>query len=143
MFPLSEVIASNKRIAATFSDELVAVFVGGTSGVGEYTLKAFARYATKLRLYIVGRSQESADRIIRECKQLNPDGKFEFIKADVSLMKSVDDVCRQIKSKETAINILFESQGSMAYTASTSNFAPFPFSPYSKSVICTKTILTT
>jgi NADP-dependent 3-hydroxy acid dehydrogenase YdfG len=120
MVQLSEIIASNKRIPSTFPNGLVAVFVGGTSGVGEYTLKALAQYAgkIKLRVYIVGRSEEAASRIIGECKQLNPSGVYEFIAADVSLLKSVDEVCRQIKTKETAINILFETQGSMAFTAS-------------------------
>jgi len=116
MVSLSEVIASNGRVAKSLPSGLVAVFVGGTSGVGEYTVKAFARYATKPRVYIIGRSQDAATRIIRECQKANPDGTFEFIKADVSLIKTVDDVCGQIKSKETAINILFESQGSMAFS---------------------------
>ena len=120
MVALPEVTASNERIAPTFPHGLVAVFVGGTSGVGEYTVKAFAKYAPKPRAYIVGRSQKAADRIIEECKQLNSGGQFEFIQADVSLLKAVDDVCRQIKNKEMTINILFETQGTMAFSASTS-----------------------
>ncbi|KAJ4292420.1 hypothetical protein N0V90_009082 [Kalmusia sp. IMI 367209] len=124
MVALSEVIASNKRIAATFPDNLVAIFVGGTSGIGEYTVKAFARYFSKPRAYIVGRSKEAADRIIKECQQLNGEGKFEFIQADISLLHTIDDVCRQIKSKETSINILFESQGSMGFTKTTSEGLP-------------------
>lgn len=115
MVALSEVIESNERISTALPDGLVAVFVGGTSGIGEYTVKALAKYARQPRIYIVGRSQEAGDRIIGECRQLSPGGKYEFIKADVSLLKSVDDVCRQIKEKETAINLLFESQGSMAF----------------------------
>lgn len=124
MVALSDVTASNERIATTFPDGLVAVFVGGTSGVGEYTVKAFAKCTPNPRAYIVGRSHEAADRIIEECKQLSPSGKFEFIKADVSLLKNVDDVCRQIKEKETGINILFESQGTMAFKKSI--FRPAP-----------------
>lgn len=120
MVLLPKVIASNERIAHTFPDGLVAVFVGGTSGVGEYTLLKLAKYALKPQVYIVGRSQEAADRIIKECKQLNPGGKFEFIKSDISLLENVDDVCRQIRSKETAINILFQSQGTMSFKSSTS-----------------------
>jgi NAD(P)-dependent dehydrogenase (short-subunit alcohol dehydrogenase family) len=115
MVALNEVIASNERIASTFPDGLVAVFIGGTSGVGELTVKAFAKYTTKPRIYIVGRSQEAASRIITESKQLNSDGTFEFIKSDISLLQNVDDVCRQIKSKETAINILVQSQGTMGF----------------------------
>lgn len=125
MVSLSQVIASNQRIASTFPPGLVAVFVGGTSGVGEYTVKAFAKYVSKPKVYIVGRSQEAADRIVGECKKLNPGGTFEFIKADVSLLKGVDDVCRQLKSKETAINLLFESQGGMGFAKSRFYFPYF------------------
>lgn len=116
MVALSEVTASNQRVAASFPDGLVAVFVGATSGVGEYTVKAFAKYVPSPRVYIVGRSRDAADQIINECLESNPRGAFEFIQADVSLLKNVDDVCQKIKSKETAINLLFESQGSMAFT---------------------------
>jgi NADP-dependent 3-hydroxy acid dehydrogenase YdfG len=116
MVALSDVITSNELIASTFPDGLVAVFVGGTSGVGEYTIKSLAKYAAKPRVYIVGRSQEAADRIIQECSQLNSKGTFQFIQSDISVMKNVDEVCRQLKRKETVINILFESQGSMADT---------------------------
>ncbi|KAJ4357138.1 uncharacterized protein N0V89_001713 [Didymosphaeria variabile] len=116
MVTLNEAIASNKRIASSFPDGLVAVFIGGTSGVGEYTVKAFAKYVSKPRAYVVGRSKEAADRIIHECQRMNSEGRFEFIAVDVSLLQNIDDVCRQIRSKESAINILFQSQGSMGFT---------------------------
>lgn len=119
MISLHEAIASNERIASTFPPGLVAVFVGGTSGIGEYTLKAFVKYAVSPQVYLVGRSQVSADRIIKECTQLNRGAKFEFIKADISLLKNVDEVCNQLKSKESKINILFETQGTMAFDKST------------------------
>ncbi|KAI1423752.1 putative short-chain dehydrogenases/reductase [Xylaria sp. FL1777] len=119
MVNLSDVIASNERIPSALPSGLVAVFVGGTSGVGEYTLKAFVRYARAPKIIVVGRSQEAADRILNECRQLQPDGHFEFIRADVSLLKNVDDVCRQIKEKVSVINVLFESQGSMAFQSET------------------------
>ncbi len=77
----------------------MAVFVGGTSGIGEYALRALARRARRLKVYIVGRSQEAADRIIADCKKDSPEGEFIFIKADVSLLKNVDEVSQQIKSK--------------------------------------------
>lgn len=118
MVALPEIIASNKRIATELPAGLVAVFVGGTSGVGEYTLKSFAQYTIKPRVYIVGRSKEAANRIISECQQLNSKGSYEFIQADVSLLKKIDVVCQYIKSKENAINLLFQSQGTMAFTKS-------------------------
>ncbi|KAF7551200.1 hypothetical protein G7046_g7788 [Stylonectria norvegica] len=127
MVALPDVIASNQRIPSTLPSGLVAVFVGGTSGVGEYTLKAFSRYAPSPRVYVIGRSQEAADRILKECRESNPKGTFEFFKTDVSLLKNVDEVCRKIKTKETTINILFQSQGSMAFDTITSEGLPQGF----------------
>ena len=118
MVPLPEVIASNGRIAKTFPQGLVAVFVGGTSGVGEYTVKKLAKYAAKPRVYLVGRSQSAADRIIQECMEINPGAEFNFIQSDISLLKNVDDVCREIKKKESSINILIETQGTMGFQKS-------------------------
>lgn len=111
MVTLGEVHASNALISSTFPPGLVAVFVGATSGIGEITLKTFAKYSRQPRVYFVGRSQDAADRIAAECKQLNPQGEFNFIKADVSLIRVVDEVCESIKAKEKHINILFLSAG--------------------------------
>jgi hypothetical protein len=63
-------------------------------------------------VYFVGRSQEAGDRIAAECRELNSEGEFIFVKADVSLLKNVDDVCRKIASKEKCINLLFLTCGS-------------------------------
>lgn len=111
MVSLSTVIASNALILTTLPVGLVAIFVGGTSGIGEATLKKFAKHAQKPRVYIIGRSQEAADRILAECKEINPEGEFIFLKVDVSLIRNVDEVCEDLKKKETVINLLFLSQG--------------------------------
>ena len=112
MVTLTDIQASNARIATALPPGLVAVFVGATNGIGEYSLKEFARHARQPRVYFVGRSQEAGDRIVAECCQLNLQGEFVFIKADVSLLKNVDDVCRNIASKEKRINLLFLTCGS-------------------------------
>jgi short-subunit dehydrogenase len=115
---LTSVASSNNKISTTFSHGLVAVFVGGTSGVGEYTVKAFAKYSINSRVYIVGRSRESADRIIQECSHVSSGSTFQFIQADVSALRGVNSVCDEIKNKETTINLLFLSQGSMGFNKS-------------------------
>jgi len=113
MVSLSDIQASNSRIASTLPSGMVAVFVGATSGIGEASLKQFAKYAKKPRVYFVGQSQEAADRIVTECKALNSEGEYIFIKANISLIRTVDDVCRDIKVKEKTINLLFLSQGTL------------------------------
>ena len=113
MVSLTDVQSSNSRIASVLPPGLVAVFVGATSGVGETSLKQFAKHTRQPCVYFVGRSQEAGDRIAAECKALNREGKYVFVQADTSLIRTVDDICQDIKSKETAINLLFLSTGSL------------------------------
>jgi short-subunit dehydrogenase len=124
MVSLPEVQSSNSRIASALPPGLVAVFVGATSGIGETTLKQFAKHARQPRVYFVGRSQEAADRITAECKALNSEGEYIFVKADTSLIRTVDDVCRDIKAKETSVNLLFLSTGTLISHTSMSAILP-------------------
>lgn len=105
--------SSNSQISTSLPPDLVAVFAGGTSGIGEYTLKAFAEHAMSPHVYFIGRSQEAGDRIARECKGICPKGEFVFLKADLILMKEVDRVCEEIRSREKSVNFLFLTQGAM------------------------------
>lgn len=111
MVSLSAVKASNARIATTLPQSLVGVFVGATSGIGEATLKQFAKHVPKPRAYFIGRSQEAGNLILDQCKAINPSGQYIFIKADVSLIRVVDEVSQEIKAKEKEINILCLSAG--------------------------------
>ncbi|MCJ1380440.1 hypothetical protein MMC17_003543 [Xylographa soralifera] len=130
MVSLTDVQASNSSIASSLPAGLVAVFVGATSGIGEYTLLQFAKHARQPRVYFVGRSQEAGDRIAAKCKSLNADGQYTFSKADTSLLSNVDAVCRAIKSKETAVNLLFLTTGTLKLGASMPTHLPSPPSPH-------------
>lgn len=112
MVSLEIVRASNAKLTTSLPT-LVAVFVGATSGIGEYSLKAFAKHTSSPRVYFVGRSNEAGARLVSECKALNPSSDFIFISADLTLIRNVDEVCRQIKAREKYINVLFQSQGTL------------------------------
>ena len=116
MVSLRDVQSSNSRIASALPRGLVAVFVGATSGVGETSLKQFAKHARQPRVYFIGRSQEAGERIAAECKALNSEGEYIFIQADTSLIRTIDDICQEVKSKEEAVNLLFLSTGSLINT---------------------------
>lgn len=122
MVSLKDVETANASIGATFPPEIVAVFVGATSGIGESTLLQFAKYTTTLRprVYFVGRSQEAGDRLVETCKKLNSNGQFSFIQADTSLIRNVDEICREIAKKEKYINILCMSSGTLLFNTKTS-----------------------
>ncbi|KAK6709376.1 hypothetical protein SNK03_010194 [Fusarium graminearum] len=113
MVSLSDVHQTNASAASKLPAGLVAVFAGATAGIGETALKAFAKHAPQPKIYFIGRSKEAGDRLQTELKELNPEGSYVFIEKDMSLLKNVDEVCREIKSKETALNVLFLSQGTL------------------------------
>jgi NADP-dependent 3-hydroxy acid dehydrogenase YdfG len=91
MVSLTAVKASNELLDSTLPN-LVAVFVGGTSGIGEYSLKSFTKHTRLPRVYFIGRSQEAGDPIKAECHKLNPGGEFICMKSDTSVIRNVDAV---------------------------------------------------
>ncbi|THX53340.1 hypothetical protein D6D06_06174 [Aureobasidium pullulans] len=113
MVALETIRASNSRIASTLPSGLVAVFVGATNGVGEATVRQFAKYASAPRVYLIGRSQDAGTRIVNECRALNAKGEFTFISKDTSLMRNVDEICETIKQKEKSVNLLFLTIGTL------------------------------
>jgi len=124
MVSLPDIQSSNFRIASTLPPGLIAVFVGATNGIGETTLKQFAKCTRQARVYFVGRSQEAGDRIAAECKALNSEGEYVFVKADTSLIHTVDDVCRDINIKENSISLLFLSAGTLVPQTSMTTIPP-------------------
>ncbi|KAG2162853.1 hypothetical protein VTO58DRAFT_110288 [Aureobasidium pullulans] len=113
MVALETIRASNSRIASTLPSGLVAIFVGATNGVGEATVRQFAKYASAPRVYLIGRSQDAGTRIVNECRALNAKGEFNFISKDTSLMRNVDEICETIKQKEKSVNLLFLTIGTL------------------------------
>src|SRR5271169_2274817 len=110
MVKLSVVRESNSALETNSS--IVAIFTGGTSGIGEATVKALAANAKDPKVYIIGRNEASASRIIEKCVQSCPGGSFTFVKADLSLLKNVDVMCDEIKREQTGrLDLLFMSQG--------------------------------
>lgn len=99
---LEAVRAANAALLAKRS--LVAVFPGGTSGIGEFTVRALARHAAKgqgARIYLVGRNQKAADTIAADYAS-HKNVQFRFVKADdLSLLKDVDRCCEEITRLET------------------------------------------
>lgn len=110
MVNLKQVKVSNSGLKNAASG-LKAVFIGATSGIGKSVVKKFAQNAISPVVYLAGRSKSSAGPLLAELKSLNPEGSFIFIEAEVSLLKEVDKVCDEIKSKEQKIDLLFLAPG--------------------------------
>ncbi|KAL0572605.1 hypothetical protein V5O48_009358 [Marasmius crinis-equi] len=127
MVNLEQIHFSNASISSSLPSGLIAVFVGATSGIGEYSLKAFAKHARRPKIYFVGRSEEAATRIVEECNKLNKGGEYVFIKSDVSLIRNVDKVCEEIKQKEKQVDLLFQSQGTLNIKKQTEEGLPVAY----------------
>ncbi|KAH6857079.1 hypothetical protein B0I37DRAFT_443651 [Chaetomium sp. MPI-CAGE-AT-0009] len=113
MVTLEQMRFSNARIPDSLPPGMVAVFAGGTSGIGEATMKLFAKHAIRPRIYFIGRSERAAARIIGELTAINAGGQYHYMQADLSLLQNVDEICHEIKRHESLINLLFLTSGTM------------------------------
>ena len=116
MVSIQVVQQCNAQIA-NLSQGLVALFIGATSGIGQSTLQHFAQYASSPRIYTVARPSAAAshESFLASLQQSRPQGSYNLITADVSLISEVDEVVAAITQKETKLDILFMSPGFMAF----------------------------
>ncbi|KAJ7236875.1 hypothetical protein B0H12DRAFT_122886 [Mycena haematopus] len=121
--------ASNASFAPSYIP--VAIFVGGTSGVGQGMVEAFARYVQgRAHIIIVGRNEHAAASILARLPKPAWDSagaetdewKHEFVPCDVSLMANVRAACAEIRAKCTRVNflVLTAAYNSMVNPAMTS-----------------------
>ena len=108
---------------------LTAVFVGATSGIGEYTVRELSKlYSTQqktsLKVYIVGRNEAAANSIIETCSKVCPNATFRFVLAkDLALINDVDRISNEIlrlvqdehKDALAHIDLLVLTQGRVVF----------------------------
>ena len=99
----------------------VAVFVGGTSGVGEAMVQLMSRYNSgNVDLVIVGRNRAAAEKTFSSLpRPISVDGtpvRRDFISCDAFLMKNIIVACQELKSTLRKINHLVLSAGYMKFT---------------------------
>ncbi|KAI5286049.1 hypothetical protein KEM52_002169, partial [Ascosphaera acerosa] len=111
MTSLNTVRAHNATLRGRLGSGLVAVFAGGTSGIGESTARELVRNVDAPKVYIIGRNEQEATRILGELRQLSPHGHYEFIAGNLAQLREVDRVCEQIREREKHVNLLVLSQG--------------------------------
>ncbi|KAF2159920.1 hypothetical protein M409DRAFT_29529 [Zasmidium cellare ATCC 36951] len=121
--------AIRKTNADNFTNRpFVAVFVGGTQGIGRYAVEAFAglystQPETSLRVYVVGRRKSSADEVLNSCRARCPHGEFTFVQAaNLALIEDVDAVTTTISQLENEkphprIDLLVQTQAQILFGA--------------------------
>lgn len=96
----------------------VAVFVGGTSGIGQHTIAELVETGVSTKVYLVGRpsSSERAKKEIAKLNKINANADIVWVEGDVSLLADVKRICTEIQSKETTIDLLFMSAGVLPFS---------------------------
>ncbi|KAJ6533419.1 NAD(P)-binding protein [Mycena vulgaris] len=110
---LSTVRAFNAAFAPSYTP--VAIFVGGTSGIGQGMAEAFARHTKgNAHIVLVGRNRAAAEAILATFpKPTAPGAKHEFVECDITLMKNVGRVAGELRSRIPTINFLVLTPGVM------------------------------
>ncbi|KAK6358080.1 hypothetical protein TWF730_007435 [Orbilia blumenaviensis] len=110
MIPLTTIQAANAELATRLPSP-VCVFVGGTTGIGFFTLKQLAASTVSPKVYYIGRTPSNAVIVQKQLEEINPKGTYIFVECDILLIKNVDKACEQIREKEKEINLLYGSAG--------------------------------
>lgn len=107
---LSLIRASNAAFHSSYPP--VAVFVGGTSGIGKAMVERFARSSKgNSSIIIVGRNRAAAETIFASLPSPAASSAREFIQCDASLMSNVHKASQEILSRFNKINYLILTPG--------------------------------
>ena len=101
-------LATTRRSNAKFSPTTppVAIFIGGTSGIGQGTAQAFARHVKgNAHIILVGRNRAAAEAII-ETFPKHESSKYEFVHCDASLIKNIPKMTSALLARLPKVNYL-------------------------------------
>ena len=113
MPPLTAVRAANA--AFSFKQPPIALFVGGTSGIGQALSSALARYTDgNARILLCGRNRSAAEQTIRSY-QKHAENSHSFVESDLFQMKNVEKTTSSLLSTLPKLNLLVLSTGFMDF----------------------------
>jgi hypothetical protein len=106
---LSKAHTSNAGFSPSYLP--VALFVGGTSGIGQATAQAFARSTNgNAHIIICGRNRATAEATMASFPKSSK-SRYEFVQCDVSLLKNVHATTADLLTKIPKLNFLVLSSG--------------------------------
>ncbi|CAE7223465.1 unnamed protein product [Rhizoctonia solani] len=104
-------VVRGANLAAVPKYRPTALFIGGTSGVGQAVAEALAQVTNgNSHIILCGRNKVVADKIIEGFPK-TPDSKYEFEQCDATLMSSVRNTTSSLVGRLPKLNYLVLSPG--------------------------------
>lgn len=100
------VVTKNKKMELKDRTYLIT---GGTSGVGKAIATGIAK--TGANVVIVSRTTSNGQQTVREISEKSANRKISFLTADLSLMKSVDQLSTEFKQQHNQLHGLVNAAG--------------------------------
>ena len=120
MPPIASIRSSNAATASTLPYRPVAVFVGGTAGIGAGMARALAHHRNgDAHIIIIGRNRAAAEELIASLPKASSnhdasgESTYEFVECDVSLMRNVRKTAKELVERLPRLNYLVMTQGMM------------------------------
>lgn len=95
-------------------DGKVILVTGGTAGLGYETVLSLAGH-NPAQIFFTGRSQPSADKLLKEVNTKHPNAKVTFIQCDQTSLASVQDAVRSVQSQTSRLDVIIANAGIMAH----------------------------
>ena len=85
------------------------IITGATDGIGKQTAIELAKLGYNIGL--VGRNQEKGDEVLDEIASATGNHSLKYFKADLSIIKNLDNLANDIKREYDSIDILINNAG--------------------------------
>jgi NAD(P)-dependent dehydrogenase (short-subunit alcohol dehydrogenase family) len=90
-------------------EEQTILITGATSGLGQALAQALSKHGARLLLH--GRDPERGLETVRKIKEATGNERIKFCRADLSSLREVEDLARQVISEVTRLDVLVNNAG--------------------------------
>src|SRR5262245_61926216 len=90
-------------------EEQTILVTGATSGLGQALAQALAKHGATLLLH--GRDPERGLETVRKIKEATGNERIKFCRANLSSLREVEDLARQVISEVTRLDVLVNNAG--------------------------------
>ena len=85
------------------------IITGATDGIGKQTALELAKIGYSMGL--VGRNQEKGNEVLNEIKSATNNDSIQFFKADLAIIKNLENLSNKIKKEYSSIDMLINNAG--------------------------------